>query len=165
VVSTETRCGFVLPSSLMGKEAKRFTEVCKKSMASTNPFITSRKYEIGMSNLQMKNMEKAAAAGKNTKTAMARLMTRKTLYFPNRGAVKPAKTDACCRATYDEHKRNKEMKEGKVLEMCKTKNEKAMRKHNHCKESLNNSLASERSSSGHLKTGNKDKNSVQKRLK
>ena len=42
---------------------------------------------------------------KQSKISMAKIMRRKTLFFPNRGAAKPAKTDDCAKNNYDEHKK------------------------------------------------------------
>ena len=133
----------------MEQEKKRFIQVCKKSISNKNPFITTRGYEIGV---------KDCGHNKCSRD-MNKFMTRKTLFFPDRGAVKPSKTGTIMRPSFEEQKEHKEMQEAKSIQLMKIKTTMAMKKIKSTKfrDNLNISIEEE--------DKEKNKLGIQKRLK
>ena len=104
VVTSETRCGFMLPSSAMEEESKRFAQVCRFSAGHPNPFITSRTFELGFSKDRCPTTGKHLGAfGKLAhEKYIDKIMNRKSLFFPERSVLRPTKTIKVERPTFEE---------------------------------------------------------------
>ncbi len=82
---------------MMEMEKKRFEQICKKSAGHKNPLITTRQYEIGLT----KDKTETGLFNKQDTTGKLE-EKRKTLYFPDRFALKPSKTTVISRPTCSE---------------------------------------------------------------